>query len=137
VLVRDGNDQPQSNIQVTLAITSQNATPDTHLHGTTTQRSDSNGLVTFSDLWIDQPGSYMLTASTTGRGDGASDGPSISVQALQLPLSLEFQSSQDATVTAGAIIPKQQVLVRDGNDQPQSNIRVTLAITSQNSTPEP
>ncbi|HEY1685796.1 MAG TPA: right-handed parallel beta-helix repeat-containing protein [Tepidisphaeraceae bacterium] len=123
VEVKDQNGNPVDGTSVTLSIAS--GPSGAHLGGTTTV-STINGIATFSNLSLDHPGSYTLTASNGSL-------PSVTTSSFTFAFAgpqLVF-AAEPGNATAGAKIPAFRVSPEDINGNPlttnKSKIKLTLS----------
>ncbi len=120
-----GNALARAGVSVTVQI----ATGDGSLRGTTTQTSDANGTVTYTNLSIvGAPGSRTLIFAASGYAPAISTPVSLGVGA-PASVAIAAGDGQSAPV-ATKVAQAPAVLVRDAGGTPVANVAVTFAVVS-------
>ena len=120
-----GNPAPRGGVSVTVQISSGDGT----LHGTTTQSSDANGRVAFTDLAIaGPPGARTLIFAASGYASAISTPVSLGVGAAA---SAAVAAGDGQSAPAGTAVPvAPAVVVRDAGGTPVAGVQVTFTVAS-------
>ena len=120
-----GNPLAREGISVTVQIASGEGT----LHGTTSQASDANGQILFTDLSIaGPPGARTLIFAASGYASAISTPVSLGVGA---PASVVVAAGDGQSATAGTpVLVPPAVLVRDAGGTPVAGVGVAFAVAS-------
>ncbi|MBA3258904.1 MAG: DUF1929 domain-containing protein [Gemmatimonadales bacterium] len=128
----DGNDDPQSGVAVTVALTEGTAT----LGGTLTRTTDGTGAATFTDLVISGPaGSYTLRFTAPGYAQVLSGAITVAAGTGGIAITTNPPvAALDGEVFDPAVQPV--VLVTDAGGSPASGVQVTASAASGGGTLE-
>ena len=112
-----------------VSVTVQIASGDGALRGTTTQESDGDGRVTFTDLAIvGAPGARTLIFAADGYASAISTPVSLGVGA---PASVAATAGDGQSATVGTAVPiAPAVIVRDAGGTPVAGVAVAFAVAS-------
>jgi hypothetical protein len=125
--LQDASGNPAARAGV--AVTVQIASGDGTLRGTTTQASDADGRVAFSDIAIvGPPGARTLIFAASGYASAISTPVSLGVGA---PASAAAAAGDGQNAPAGSDVPvAPAVIVRDAGGTPVAGVPVTFAVAS-------